>query len=385
LIKSFFPWRANNGFELLVDGSRFFPQMLGCIEHAKREVLLELYLVEEGNCSQLLIEALSEAARRGVKVRCLFDGFGSRSLSRASRQYLAQAGVELRLYNPLHWKKGLSNLRRDHRKLLLVDRAIAFIGGTGATDSFWQPDTQQSRWHELMVRCEGPVTADFYCLFERQWSLQTPAWRPAFLRTGRNLHLPAAPVESRGMARLAWSDGKTHRELVQSLLRRIAHARQRIWLATPYFLPTWKVRRALCKAAQRGIDVRLLLASNHIDHGSVRYASYRYYPRLLRAGVRIFEYSPRFLHLKLVRVDDWLSIGSCNFDHWNLLLNLEANLEVQDEDFIRACTACLQADMTLSEEITLERWRQRPLYRRMLERLWGFLDQLILNVLDKRG
>jgi len=384
-MQTFFPWRAGNQFELLVDGPQFFPAMLDGINAAEQEVLLELYLVEEGHCAQRLVQALSDAARRGVTVRCLFDGFGSRTLSKASRQQLMQAGVALHLYNPLHWKQGLANLRRDHRKLLLIDRKIAFIGGTGATDNFWQPNEPQSRWHELMVRCEGAITLDFYRLFEQQWSPPTRPWRQIFWGAARNSRLPASPVQTQGMGRLAWSDATTHRELVQSLLRHIHQAKQRIWLATPYFLPSWKVRRALRKAAQRGVDVQLLLASNHIDHGPVRYASHRYYPRLLRAGVRIHEYSPRFLHLKLVLADGWVSVGSCNFDHWNLRFNLEANLEAQDKALTLACAASLQQGMADGQEITLERWQQRPLYRRMLERLWGFLDQLILNVLDKRG
>jgi len=381
----FFPWRSGNTFELLVDGLQFFPAMFGCIEAARQEVLLELYLLEEGECTKALVGALAKAASRGIKVRCLFDGFGSRGLSKASWQRLSSAGCELRLYNPLSWRKGLANLRRDHRKLLLVDRRIAFIGGTGATDNFWQPGEAQSRWHELMVRCEGPITLDFAHLFEQQWSPSTRPWLPTFLSNPNKLRPPAPPALQQGMGRLAWSDGKQHRELVQLLLRHIHQAKQRIWLATPYFLPSWKVRRALRKAARRGVDVRLLLAANNIDHGPVRYASHRYYPRLLRAGVRIYEYSPRFLHMKLVLADGWVSVGSCNFDHWNLRFNLEANLEAQDLALSHACASCLQNAMAASAEITLEDWQQRPLYRRIQERLWGFIDQLILNLLDKRG
>ncbi|MGD5652412.1 phospholipase D-like domain-containing protein, partial [Xanthomonas citri pv. citri] len=111
---------------------------------------------------------------------------------------------------------------------------------------------------------------------------------------------------------MAYADARQHRDILQSLVRALNGSRRRIWLATPYFLPTWKVRRALRKAAQRGVEVRLLLAGRLTDHAPVRYAGQRYYPRLLRAGVRIHEYQPRFLHLKMVMVDDWVSVGSCN-------------------------------------------------------------------------
>ncbi|MDT4846942.1 Minor cardiolipin synthase ClsB [compost metagenome] len=167
-------------------------------------------------------------------------------------------------------------------------------------------------------------------------------------------------------------------------MRSIRTARNRVWLATPYFLPSWKVRRALIKAARRGVEVRLLLTSRHTDHPPVRFAGQRYYPRLLRAGVRIFEYQQRFLHLKLVVVDDWVSVGSCNFDHWNLRFNLEANLEALDPQFTRAVDACMRQDFSDSREITMDDWHARPLIKRLRQRLWGWLDRLVVNLLDRR-
>jgi phosphatidylserine/phosphatidylglycerophosphate/cardiolipin synthase-like enzyme len=187
-----------------------------------------------------------------------------------------------------------------------------------------------------------------------------------------------------GLGRIAYADASQHRDIVQSLARSIRTARQRVWLATPYFLPSWKVRRALIKAARRGVEVRLLLTSRHTDHPPVRYAGQRYYPRLLRSGVRIFEYQERFLHLKMVLADDWVSIGSCNFDHWNLRFNLEANLEALDPDFTLAVAECMRQDFSESREITMDDWRTRPLTKRIRQRLWGWLDRLVVNLLDRR-
>ena len=146
----------------------------------------------------------------------------------------------------------------------------------------------------------------------------------------RRPSLPAIPPLGPGLGRVAYADAEQHRDILQSLVRNLLRARRTIWLATPYFLPTWRVRRALRRAAKHGVDVRLLLTGRNTDHAPVRYAGRRYYPRLLKAGVRIFEYQPRFLHLKMVLVDDWVSLGSCNFDHWNLRWNLDANLEAFD-------------------------------------------------------
>ena len=379
-----FPWRGDNRFELLVDGATFFPRMLDAIATAQRQVELELYLVEDGECFARLREALVAAARRGVRVRCLFDSFGCLKLSPANRQVLVDAGVELRLYNPLRWRRGLRNLFRDHRKILLVDDQFGYVGGTGATDEFWNPDNPQDSWHEVMVEMRGPLLDDWRSLFEFQWRRcgERRFWRP--VEPLQPARLPAAPAKRSGLGRLAYAAARQHRDILRALLRALGQSRRQVLLATPYFLPTRKVRRALMKAARRGIDVRLLLSGQRTDHPAVRYAGHRYYPRLLRAGVRIFEYQPRFLHAKMVLVDDWVSIGSCNFDHWNLRWNLEANLEAFDPPLGAAVAGCFAQGFAQSKEITLADFQNRPLPMRLYQRLWGWLDRIVINLLDQR-
>ena len=379
-----FPWRGDNRFELLVDGAHFFPRMLDAIAAAQRQVELELYLVEDGECFARLREALVAAARRGVRVRCLFDSFGCLKLGTANRQALLDAGVELRLYNPIRWRRGLRNLFRDHRKILLVDDQFGYVGGTGATDEFWNPDNPDDGWHEVMVEMRGPLLDDWRSLFEFQWRRcgERRFWRP--VEPLQPARLPAAPAKRSGLGRLAYAAARQHRDILRALLRALGQSRRQVLLATPYFLPTRKVRRALMKAARRGIDVRLLLSGQRTDHPAVRYAGHRYYPRLLRAGVRIFEYQPRFLHAKMVLVDDWVSIGSCNFDHWNLRWNLEANLEAFDPPLGAAVAGCFAQDFAQSKEITLADFQNRPLPMRLYQRLWGWLDRIVINLLDQR-
>lgn len=379
-----FPWRGGNRFALLVDGPTFFPRMLEVIAAAQSRVDLELYLVEDGVCVQRLIEALIGAAARGVRVRCLFDGFGSLKLGSAARAQIEAAGIELRLYNPLRWQRGVRNLFRDHRKLLLVDEHLAFVGGTGATDEFWNPDAAEPPWHEVMVEIEGPLMQDWRALFAYQWARcgERRFWWPSEpLQPAR---IPPSPSLGEGMGRVAYAAARQHRDILRALIRSLNQSQERIWLATPYFLPTWKVRRQLVKAARRGVDVRLLLTSRNTDHPPIRFAGQRYYARLLRAGVRIFEYQPRFLHMKLVLVDRWVSVGSCNFDHWNLRWNLEANVETFDRALTREAEECFIADFAESREITLEDWRARPLLKRFYQRLWGWIDRLVVNLLDRR-
>ncbi|WP_244968154.1 phospholipase D-like domain-containing protein [Pseudomonas sediminis] len=375
-----FPWRGGNRFELLLDGPAFFPRMLAAIEGALQQVEIELYLIEDGRCSERLVDALCRAAERGVVVRGLFDAYGAAGLGAALRERMQAAGVQLRWYNPVRWRRGIRNFHRDHRKLLLVDQRLAYVGGTGSTDEFWLPDEPRSPWHEVMVEMEGPLVGDWQQLFEQLW-LARFSWRPSHQPAA--LSLPECPPAGIGLGRVAYADAAQHRDILLSLLRALRGAKQRVWLATPYFLPTWKIRRALRRAAARGVEVRLLLAGRHTDHPPVRFAGQRYYPKLLRAGVRIFEYQPRFLHLKMVLVDDWVSVGSCNFDHWNLRFNLDANVEALDPDFTRAVTASFIEDFGVSREITLDDWRQRPWWRRAQQRLWGWLDRLAVNLLDR--
>ena len=379
-----FPWRSGNCFELLLDGPQFFPRMLAAIAGAQRQVELELYLVTAGNCATQLVDRLCQAALRGVQVRCLLDGFGSLGLPAAQRAQLLAAGVQLRFYNPLGWRRGVRNLYRDHRKLLLVDGRLAFVGGTGATDEFWQAQDNSHAWHEVMVEIGGPLVDDWQQLFERQWqaTLARLAWRPApYAGLPR---VPASPRQGNGLGRVAYADARQHRDILHSMVRALLGAKQRIWLATPYFLPTWKVRRALRRAALRGVDVRLLLTARNTDQPPVRFAGQRYYPRLLKAGVRIYEYQPRFLHLKMLLVDDWVSVGSCNFDHWNLRFNLDANVEVFDPAFTAQVETSFIDDFSHSQEIDLWHWHATPWPQRLQQRLWGLLDRLLVNVLDRR-
>jgi cardiolipin synthase len=382
-----FPWRPHNQLKLLIDGPQFFIQMLTRIADAQSQIDLELYLVESGACSGELLQALAAAALRGVQVRCLFDAFGCKGLNAADRQSMLEAGIDVRWYNPLRWKDGRLNFHRDHRKLLLVDRQYAFVGGTGSTDKFWTPDQPVSDWHEIMVEISGPLVLDWQLLFDRQWrTYQTiqslKALRPKMPM--RLKSLPPMPRERGGLGRVAFADGSQHRDILLSLVLALRNAERRVWLATPYFLPTWRVRRNLRKAAARGVEVCLLLTGQHTDNPPVRFAGQRYYASLLKAGVRIFEYQPRFLHLKMVLVDDWVSVGSCNFDHWNLRFNLDANLEALDAGFTASVEQSFQRDFAQSKEITKALWKARPWWLRLRQSIWGTLDQWLVNLLDRR-
>jgi len=376
-LKFQFPWRNGNRFELLVDGHAYFPRMLEALELARRHVLLEIYLFESGVIASRFIESLVSAASRGVAVKVLIDDFGAARLLDSDRARLTGAGVDLQFYNPVHLRKWFGNMLRDHRKLLIVDGEVAFVSGTGITDEFDDPKKPTRSWRETAVRISGPVLADWQELFVRVWSRHA----------AQDLLLPETaprtePADMRG--RVAIASPLRAQDIRRSLYRRVRDAKQRVWLATAYFVPSRKLLRALKQAVEQGADVRLLLPGRHTDHPAIRHAGRRFYSSLLRHGVRIFEYQPRFLHAKTLLCDQWASIGSSNFDRWNLRWNLEANQEVDDPDFAASVHAMFEADLKVSVEIDKEQWKRRRWITRLREHLWGRVDMWLEN-LGRRG
>lgn len=366
-----FQWRAGNHFELLVDGTQYFPAMLNAIKQAQHHIDLEMYLAHHGQIFTLFVEALRAASLRGVIVRILLDDFGTRELSTNDKHLLTLPGIELQFYNPLHWRQGTANMLRNHRKLLLIDQHLAFVGGTGLNDEFYIQSTHSTPWHEVMVRIQGPVIADWCQLFERSWL----GIRRHFLTSPPAIPVPSTVGTQQG--RVCASNGPHAHHVTQSLYQQIMQAKQRVWIVTPYFLPSWRLRRLLVESAQRHVDTRILVPGRFTDHPAIRQASRRYYARLLKNGIRIYEYQPRFVHAKIALCDDWTSLGSTNFDRWNLRWNLDANQEINDAGFAHQVQALLEQDFRDSEQLQYATWLQRPWYLRIQEWFNGKLDQLV--------
>jgi cardiolipin synthase A/B len=364
------PWRSGNRFRLLSASEQYFECMLQAIEGSSAYVLLEMYLVESGIIAGRFVEALGRAARRGVRVCVVFDGFGSLKLASGYRRKLTEAGVELRTFNPIRLRTKLQNFLRDHRKLLLVDGANAFVGGVGLTDEFALPGRPGQPWRDLMVEITGPVVADWQRAFERIWR-----------RTGGQLGLPdPAPCPDfvdGADGRVALSEARERSMLANGVVRRIDAARSRAWIMSAYFVPSRRFRKALRRAARRGVDVRLLVPGPLTDHPWVRHAARRYYGKMLRNGVRIFEYKPRMLHAKMIICDDWVSIGSSNLDRWSFKWNLEANQEVQNAGFAAVAAEVFEGDCLESEALSRRNWPQRAWLDRMQERIAGVLDRML--------
>ena len=364
------PWRSGNHFQLLDDNERFFERMLQTIESATAYVLLEMYLVESGIIAGRFVEALGRAARRGVRVCVIFDGFGSLGLGAAYRRTLTAAGVELRTFNPIALRARLQNFLRDHRKLLLVDGNTAFTGGAGLTDEFAIPGPPGQPWRDLMVQITGPVVADWQRAFDRTWR-----------RSGAELGLAVPsvfpPLAEGADGRVSLSEARARSMLANGVVRRIQLARERAWIMSAYFVPSRRFRKALRGAARRGVDVRLLVPGPRTDHPWVRHAARRFYGKMLRSSVRIFEYQPRMLHAKLIISDDWVSIGSSNLDRWSFKWNLEANQEVQNAAFAAIAAAVFEGDCAQSEILSRRSWPQRAWIGRLQERIAGVLERML--------
>lgn len=363
------PWRYGNRFRLLEDGERFFPRMLEAIDAAREYVLLEMYLVESGSVADRFVDALSRAASRGVRVAVVLDGFGSLGLRAADRARLTESGVELRFYNALGLGKRLRNLMRDHRKLLLVDGQVAFVGGAGLTDDFHRDGQPDETWRELMVEIEGPVVEDWQRAFDDVWRRAggRPDWPQRSAR--------AFPDGAAG--RVVLSDGWHRSPLADSVAHRLRTARERAWVMSAYFVPSRRFRKLLRRAAYRGVDVRVLVPGPRTDHPAVRRAARRFYGKLLRNGVRIFEYQPRVLHGKMVICDDWVSIGSSNLDRWGFEWNLEANQEIEHRPFANLAAHAFVRDCREAEELDPRTWHRRGRMERLRERIAGAIDRVL--------
>lgn len=391
-VVSTFPWRPVHSLRLLIEGDFFYPRMLAAIDAAEKTIDFETYLVQSGAIADRFILALTQAAQRGVAIRLLLDSIGAREFLPADQQRLREAGIVLHLYNPLTHKKFAMNLARDHRKILVIDYKVSFVGGAGITDDFDPVASGDDAWHDIMLESTGPVVNDWAELFEQAWMfhggmprISTPK-RIAHYFLHRAMRQPLTDVLAQ--TRVNGSAGRGDEQIKADLVKHIRNAKRRVWMATAYFYPSHKLRQALVKAARRGVDVRLLLPGPRTDHPSVRYASRRYFGNLLRHGVTIYEYQPTFMHMKVALADDWVSLGSCNFDRWNMRWNLEANQEIIDEVFAADIRRLFEVDFDMSQPLSIIDWSRRGWREKLRENFWykiaTFIEYISLRMRLRR-
>lgn len=351
------------------DGPEAFAQMHAAIAAAQEEILLETYILRDDRLGTSMQAALIAAADRGVRVHVLADAVGSLHTADAFWERLSRAGVVVRLYHRF-WRTPWRFHLRDHRKLLVVDRQLAFTGGMNIADEYGSSLKERAdAWRDSCVALTGPVVPALVDVFSDGWT-----------RSGGPALLPVSPIAT-GEVRealahpsaayvLASRPGIGQREMTRVLAMLAASARERLWITTPYFAPPYRALRMLGAAAARGVDVRLLLPSARADVPIVRHAGHGAYAPLLARGVRIFEYAAATLHAKSLVVDDYASlVGSSNLDFRSLWFNAECNVLLLDSTWGTTLAAQFLRDLEASREITWAMWRARPLAHRILDRV----------------
>ena len=359
-------YTANNKLTLLHCGAEFFPELEAACDSAVSEIYLETYIFADDATGRRIEQALIRAAQRHVRVHVITDWTGTGHLhTKKLKERLQAGGVAHRSFNPL-FRRGVA---RTHRKICVVDRKVAFLGGLNINDDLVSDDDSATplpapRW-DFGVRITGPLVAAIHEEVTTQWArlgrldLKERLDRMRKLRTTHveNVNAPA-------FAALVVRDNLRNRRTIQrAYMHALGHARETAWLANPYFAPGRKMRDALCRAAERGVDVTLLLG---VGQFKIQDAVARsFYPKLLEHGVKIYEYQKTQLHGKVAVVDDeWATVGSSNYDGFSLFVNQEANIVVKNAEFAQALRDHIRHGVMDAVPVHAEEFRNTPWHRR---------------------
>jgi len=347
---------------LFDDGATTFDAMIAMIEQARTSVILETYILRGDSVGRRFADALGAAAARSVRVRVLADWVGTRGTPASFFAALRRAGAEVRIFNPPGWRRWLGLVPRDHRRLLVADDAVGMTGGIGLGDQ-WQKGIllrRRSPWRDTCVRIDGPAALDMSRAFEGMWR-RAEGKRPSrarrqLTRAARGAELDPAHAAS---SLVGIVEGEPGRMRVGRTLHLQAAAAQRsFWLASAYFVPSFAETEALAGAARDGVDVRLLVPSKY-DHPWVRGFATRFYSRLLRNGVRIWEWRGEMMHAKSTVVDGkWVRVGSTDFNPLGVAINFELDALIEDATVGSAAEAMFLRDLAVSKEIQRRRRRR---------------------------
>lgn len=356
--------QMRNKITVIPNGENFYKAELEAIANAKQSINIEAYIFQRGEVTKNLVEALTERARNGVKVRLVIDALGSFSNSKNFFKPLKEAGGQMEWYHPFRWYNIDRSNNRTHRELIVIDGRKAFVGGAGFADHWLKDEKDHKRWRDTMVMVEGPSVSALQGTFVENWLeasgeiISGTEYFPLIPGEGQS---PALVVNSSAMV-----GGSTRaRMLFQTLL---ASAKSTIYITTPYFLPDADIRDELVRAHKRGVTVKIITPGKKSDHTVTRSSSRRLFGDLLQNGVEIYEYQPAMIHAKVLIVDGkWSVVGSTNFDNRSFELNDEVNLAAFDGDMAKSLTDNFFDDLKSCHQVSYDEWKRRPIWERVTE------------------
>jgi len=335
--------------------------MLSAIRSSRHSIALLTYVYWRGNIATQFAEALAEKAKAGISVAVMMDAFGSSKIDDELITMMREAGVEFRWFRPVKWYTLHKLNNRTHRKILVVDQRVGFLGGVGIADE-WTGDAQDvNHWRDTHFQVEGPAISDLIASFNDNWvEGGGTALETSYLGSTEIGNQTVQVTSSKA------APGQTHADkLFMSLIR---SAQQSINITTAYFAPSPQFCTALIAARATGVKITILTNGPHTNHAITRKAGHRYYKRLLAAGIEIHEYQQTLIHTKVVTVDGhWASVGSINFDDRSFVLNDEVNLSITDPDFVVMLDRQMAKDLAVSKRMVLHKWIKRPLNDRFME------------------
>lgn len=346
-----------NKIKLLINSEEAFPEMLETIRNAKKYIIFQFYLVRPDRTGMTFLEALMEKAREGVRVTFMNDAIGVK-IPKDVLERMREAGVEVGTFNESTKRRKLQINFRNHRKIVVVDGEVAFLGGLNIGDEYASLKEKYGRWRDTNVRIEGPSVIaaqlasakDWYCIHEKPINVDWEIKRTNGHSSAMVLH--TGPADDKHVCLLSY-------------ISLINSATKRLWIANAYYVPPESLMDAILLASLRGVDVRVLVPG-YSDAKFVMAASKVYQKKLLKHGVKVYRYKEGFLHQKVMIVDDSFSVvGSANFDCRSMFINFEVSMITSDRKFNEECAKMLTDDFLISEEIQLTEFLDQSLMQKI--------------------
>jgi cardiolipin synthase len=358
------PTTEGNGIDVLRNGDEIFPAMLDAIDGARHTIDFLTFVYWKGSIGAEFAEHLAARAGQGIRVRVLLDSYGAQSMDPSSVEVLERSGAQVQWFRPLGRLRLGSVNHRTHRKVMIVDEAIAFTGGVGIADEWRGNATSPEEWRDTHFRIRGPAVDGLRAAFLDNWSeCDLDLFDEGIDRFPSQPKAGDAITQCvRGAAETGWSDIAT---LFRTLLQL---ARERVRITTAYFIPDADLTERMCAAAARGVRVELLLPGPNIDKRFVQLASEATFDRLLAGGVHIWSFQPAMLHAKVMTVDGLLAnVGSANLNTRSTQLDEEVNLVVLDPELVATLDGHFDDDLRRSVQLDRSEWRDRSIMQRAFE------------------